>query len=302
MVLEELKHRISSLQRGDVSPRRPSEATEGEARGSADLARHFPEGAVCETGRGDVFVCETPLRKVYSEAPALAARYRAAFRKAKKLARGGDLPVHLEPLAEASSRATALIDTETAGFHGRPLFLIGLVRPRGRGFVVTQYFARTYAEEAGVLSQFADFLPEVDLLISFNGKAFDWPFVRDRMVYHRLSCDPRFAHVDLLYPSRRRWRSELPNCRLQTLERYLCGRWRSGDIPGAEIPQRYHDFVRGQDARLIAPIFHHNRLDLIAMMELLIALVEGGEEERVVSSRAAGATAGGGSGKGAVDV
>jgi len=60
--------------------------------------------------------------------------------------------------------------------------------------------------------------------------------------------------------------------------------------------------VRGQDARLIAPIFHHNRLDLMAMMELLIALVEGGEEERVVSSRAAGATAGGGSGKGAADV
>jgi len=40
----------------------------------------------------------------------------------------------------------------------------------------------------------------------------------------------------------------------------------------------------------------------LAMMELLIALVEGGEEERLVSPRAAGATAGGGSGKGAVDV
>ena len=56
------------------------------------------------------------------------------------------------------------------------------------------------------------------------------------------------------------------------------------------------------DARLIAPIFHHNRLDLIAMVELLIALVEGGDEERVESSRGAGAMAGGGSGKGAVDV
>jgi len=292
MVLEELKRRISSLQRGEFSPRPPPETTDGEARACADLARHFPEGEVCETGRGDAFVCETPLGKVYSEVPALTARYRAVFRKARKLAREGDLPVHLEPLAEASSKATALIDTETAGFHGRPLFLIGLVRPRGNRLVVTQYFARTYAEEAGVLSQFADFLPEVNLLISFNGKAFDWPFVRDRMVYHRLGCDASFDHVDLLYPSRRRWRSELPNCRLQTLERYLCRRWRTGDIPGEQIPQRYHDFVRGQDARLIAPIFHHNRLDLIAMMELLIALVDGEGPEPLAPSRAAGPTLG----------
>jgi hypothetical protein len=33
--------------------------------------------------------------------------------------------------------------------------------------------------------------------------------------------------------------------------------------------------VRGRDARLIAPIFHHNRLDLIAMTELLVALADG---------------------------
>jgi uncharacterized protein YprB with RNaseH-like and TPR domain len=31
--------------------------------------------------------------------------------------------------------------------------------------------------------------------------------------------------------------------------------------------------VHSQDPRLIAPVFHHNRLDLITMAELLIALV-----------------------------
>lgn len=285
MVSEELKRRISLLQRGGSPPRGPQAARGARSGANADLASHFPEGSVCSTGRGDVFVCETPLTEIYSRARLLRRRYLAAFGRARRLERREELPAFLDPLAGADAQGTALIDTETAGFHGRPLFMVGMVRHLGDELVLTQYFARSYAEEAGLLDKFAEVLPEVNLLISFNGKAFDWPFVRDRMVYHRLACEPRFDHLDLLHPSRRRWRSELPNCKLQTLERYLCGRWRSGDIPGEEIPQRYHDFVREQDARLVAPIFHHNRLDLITMTELLIALVDAGDRAREAVSR-----------------
>jgi hypothetical protein len=146
--------------------------------------------------------------------------------------------------------------------------------------VLTQYFARDYAQEAALLAQFADLLPRVNLLVSFNGKAFDWPFIRDRMVYHRLRFHASFEHLDLLHLSRQRWRGQLPNCQLKTLERYLCGRWRNGDIPSHEIPQRYHSYVREQDARLIAPVFHHNRLDLITMIELLVALTDGERAEK----------------------
>ena len=275
MVSDELKRRISMLQKGDCSarPTRAKGQTGGGAEG--DLAHQFPEGSACRTDRGDVFICETRLGEIYSASRRLRRRYLAAFKKARKAARREELAAFLEPLASADPDRTVLIDTETAGFHGRPLFMIGMIRHLGDELVLTQYFARSYAEEAGLLDKFAAFVPEVELLISFNGKAFDWPFVRDRMVYHRLACEPAFDHLDLLHPSRRRWRSELPNCKLQTLERYLCGRWRSGDIPGDEIPQRYHDFVREQDARLIAPIFHHNRLDLITMVELLITLAKG---------------------------
>jgi len=210
---------------------------------------------------------------VHSHADRLVEAYLSSFRRAAARAEDDTFPPHLEALTRVSPEDAALIDTETAGFHGRPLFLAGLARYRHPDLIITQYFARDYAEEAALLGQLADLLPDLRLLISFNGKAFDWPFIRDRMVYHRISCHTDFAHADLLHPSRRRWRARLPNCKLQTLERYLSGRWRSGDIPSAEIPQRYHDFVRAQDARLIAPIFHHNRLDLITMVELLAALV-----------------------------
>ncbi len=273
MLSGELKRRISMLEKGDSTMAQPRPRHRPGRAAEADLARHFPEGAVCRTDYGDVFICETRLGEVYSASRRLRRRYLAAFGKARRLARRGELPAFLDPLAEAEAERTVLVDTETAGLHGRPLFMIGLLRCVEDEMMLTQYFARSYAEEAGVLDRFAAILPQVGLLISFNGKAFDWPFVRDRMVYHRLASEARFDHLDLLHPSRRRWRAELPNCKLRTLERYLCGRWRTGDIPGEEIPQRYHDFVREQDARLIAPIFHHNRLDLIAMIELLVALV-----------------------------
>lgn len=274
---EALRQRLSSLRQGQARPEGAgpvgAAAPRPERTVSSNLGQCFPEGAVRRGPRGEVFTCELPLRELHSDASRLTESYLGAFEAARRLAREGRLPRYLEPLEAAKPAETALIDTETAGFHGRPLFLVGLLRWQGDGLGLTQLFARDYAEEAAVLERLAGLLPGLGLLISFNGKAFDWPFVRDRMSYHRLRCEEAPAHLDLLHPSRRRWRERLPNCKLQTLERYLCGRWRSGDLPSHEIPQRYHDFVREQDARLIAPVFHHNRLDLITMAELLVALV-----------------------------
>jgi uncharacterized protein YprB with RNaseH-like and TPR domain len=64
-------------------------------------------------------------------------------------------------------------------------------------------------------------------------------------------------------------KGKTPNNRLQTLERFVLGRKRTGDIPGSEIPGAYHDFVRSGDARQMAAVIHHNRLDLLSMMELI---------------------------------
>ena len=82
-------------------------------------------------------------------------------------------------------------------------------------------------------------------------------------------------HFDLLHASRRRWRVELPDCRLQTLEWRVCRRRRVGDVPGSEVPGLYHDFVRHGDPWRLAPVFHHNLLDVITMADILHALCAG---------------------------
>ena len=82
-------------------------------------------------------------------------------------------------------------------------------------------------------------------------------------------------HLDLLHPSRRTWKGRLVDCRLQTLERYVCRRRRFGDVAGADVPGLYHDFVRRGDAYRMIPVFHHNLLDVITMYEILRALCGG---------------------------
>ena len=65
----------------------------------------------------------------------------------------------------------------------------------------------------------------------------------------------------------------MPDCKLQTLETFVLARTRRGDIPGADIPAAYHDFVETGDAKLLADILHHNLLDLTTMGQLVSKLI-----------------------------
>lgn len=167
------------------------------------------------------------------------------------------------------------IDLETTGFtSGTPLFLAGVLLYENGNLVVRQLLARDYSEEPHVLNHLAELIGRSQVFVSFNGKSYDLPFVRDRMIFHGIKSDLRKAHVDILHHARRQWSTELPNCKLQTLERAICRRFRYGDIAGVEIPDAYHHFVRSQNAIQLRDILHHNALDLITMAELMIHLLK----------------------------
>lgn len=166
------------------------------------------------------------------------------------------------------------LDIETTGLSGVPLFLVGLMFLDDDGIRVVQLLARDYSEESALLEHLAGLFTRFDCLITFNGASFDLPYIRDRFFANTLRCRFPGHHLDLLPLSRRRWRTKLPDCRLQTLERWVCGRHRDGDIPSLDIPETYHLFVRTGNAALIRPILDHNALDLVTMGELLIRLIE----------------------------
>ena len=178
------------------------------------------------------------------------------------------------------------LDTETTGLSGGTgtiAFLIGVGWFDGDAFITEQIFARDFSEERAALAYLSDLAKDKRFLISFNGKSFDVGLLSARFIMNRLP-DPLsgLPHLDLLHPSRRLLGHRLENSRLGTIEREVLGLRREGDIPGSEIPQRYFDWLRQRDGRLVGDIFEHNRLDVISMATLTVHLAEllGYEPER----------------------
>jgi hypothetical protein len=75
----------------------------------------------------------------------------------------------------------------------------------------------------------------------------------------------------------------LENSRLSTIEAYVLGVERQGDVPGFEIPQRYFDWLKRRDGRLLSDVFTHNRLDVISMASLLKYLSDLVEDSHLMS-------------------
>jgi uncharacterized protein YprB with RNaseH-like and TPR domain len=178
--------------------------------------------------------------------------------------------------AECHTSRVLYLDIETTGLSGmRPLFLVGVMFFDGDDFQIRQFFARHYGEECHLLADLAELLPAFDMLVTFNGRRFDAPYIVDRVRMNGLALDWPAHHFDLLHESRRRWRGLLPNCRLVTLEQFICRRHRVDDIPSAEIPAAYHEFVHTEDPSKMRHVIHHNALDLLTMAELALFMLTG---------------------------
>lgn len=198
-------------------------------------------------------------------------------------------PAHepgLLALAAAGIEQALFLDLETCGLSSSTLFLAGTMHWNGEDFVLRQYFARHYGEEGPLLRALTESMAGFGHLVTYNGKTFDVPFLQARAAVHgvRLALPP--CHLDLLHAARRRWRGELADCRLKTIESRVCRRRRVGDVPGEEIPGLYHDFVKHGDPWRLVPVFHHNLLDVITMADILRALCRPDAAGRRVRARA----------------
>lgn len=167
------------------------------------------------------------------------------------------------------------LDLETLGLGGQPLFLIGSLRMSDSETLFCQQFlARTLDEEASILAAFAETLADAQLLVTFNGIAFDVPFLKTRADVFGVELPALPHHLDILPDARRRYRRQIGSCRLQALEQHICGRKRVGDVPGSDIPGVYREFTRTGNAAPLIPVLHHNLLDLATTADLLTRLWE----------------------------
>ncbi|MBI3208352.1 MAG: ribonuclease H-like domain-containing protein [Candidatus Solibacter usitatus] len=161
------------------------------------------------------------------------------------------------------------LDTETTGLAGGTgtyAFLIGIGYATAQGFRVKQYFLREPGEESSALEALCEDLSQFDVLVTYNGKAFDQPLLETRFRMSRMKPPfERMAHLDLLYGARRLWKLRVDSCRLVELEYQILGVLREGDVPGELIPYIYFDYLRKGEIERLVPVFHHNAIDILTL-------------------------------------
>ena len=174
-------------------------------------------------------------------------------------------------------------DTETtglAGGTGTRAFMIGaadwhLDPHRGPGLRIRQLMISTMAAETAMLRTFTGWLLPTTVFSSYNGRSYDAPLLKTRYRLARQG-DPITAldHIDLLYPTRRRYRGVWENCRLATIERQLLKVVREDDLPGSEAPSAWLRYLRGGDAVNLRRVVEHNHQDVVTLAQLFLTLVE----------------------------
>lgn len=186
------------------------------------------------------------------------------------------LDLLLEGKALPGASEIVYLDTETTGLAGGTgtlAFLIGLGAVEGTEFVVRQFFLRDYTDEKAALTVVAEALARYRAIVTFNGKTFDLPLLETRFALARMKSPfGRMTHLDLLHPARRLWKLRLSNCELTHLEREILGIAREGDVPGAEIPRLYFDYLRTGSAEHLQPVFFHNALDIVTLAALTVEM------------------------------
>ena len=182
------------------------------------------------------------------------------------------------------------LDTETTGLAGGTgtyPFLVGIAWWVAGGLQVEQFFMRDLDEEHSMLLELSERMAERPVLVTFNGKSFDWPLLETRYRMTRtISCTTPAVHLDLLHPARRIWRLRLGSVRLKELERRVLGdgdralEWsRDDDIDSSLIPQMYFDYLRGGPVEPLAGVIRHNQMDLRGLAALagkILALFDSG--------------------------
>jgi uncharacterized protein YprB with RNaseH-like and TPR domain len=184
-------------------------------------------------------------------------------------------------------------DLETTGLSGGAgtvAFLAALGRfggpagGAGASLEITQFLLLDYPGEADFLEGILAFLrepasPGPPILVTYNGKTFDYPLLKTRCLMNGLPL-PLLPQADLLHPARRLWKRVLPDCSQATIEREVLGLDRAGDIPGALAPEIWFAFLRaggkfdGPRGRELLNIAGHNIRDIAGLAALFRVFLE----------------------------
>ncbi|MEE3480366.1 MAG: ribonuclease H-like domain-containing protein [Lachnospiraceae bacterium] len=167
-----------------------------------------------------------------------------------------------------------LFDIETTGFspaHSQ-IYLVGTAALTGSDeYTVTQYFAEDASDEAAVLRAFIDEAGLYETLISFNGEAFDIPFIQKRAS----AADMIFTvtkSIDL-YRETRKITPVFPmkSRKLKSIEQFF-GVFREDTYSGGDLIRVWQEYTIDNDPEKEKNVLLHNEEDVADMFPVLSIL------------------------------
>lgn len=183
-----------------------------------------------------------------------------------------------DPAFEELDLSTSVfIDVETTGLSGGTgvvPFLVGLGYYSEDKFYIVQYFVGDLAEEERMIKELGEFFNQMNFssLITFNGKGFDLPLLETRFILNRQPFYlSELPHLDFLYSARSLWKHKYQSCGLSYLAQNVLKTDRWEDIPSAEVPWRYFQYLRTGNFEVIEPVLYHNQEDILSLLGVVIA-------------------------------
>lgn len=180
-----------------------------------------------------------------------------------------------------------VLDIETTGLDpSRNKFILGGLFDIQSG-TMHQFFAESRSEEKQALEKFYELISDFDMVITYNGKHFDMPFIARRMKVHGTGTDSGLAlgtidaaallpyNLDLylVVNGHSPIKKFVPNLKQKTVENYM-GLWQSRDdeISGAESVELYNKYEKSGDPELESKILLHNSDDVLQLTRLIKVL------------------------------
>ncbi|GAB4184639.1 MAG: metal-dependent exonucleaseMrfB [Calditrichia bacterium] len=180
---------------------------------------------------------------------------------------------------DLSFKELLFFDLETSGISGGAgtvAFLIGGAQVDEEAVTVYQWILPDFSHEHLILHEFHQFVQGFKGIVSFNGKTFDVPVIKNRYRLNRLEEEvDDLIHLDLLHPARRLWKKRLGSCKLQNLEKHILQIYRQEDIPGELIPSVFFNFLYGEGLDEFKIILEHNFLDLVNLVKVGLYMESG---------------------------
>ncbi len=164
------------------------------------------------------------------------------------------------------------MDIETTGFSRNydSVYLIGYLYLENGAFCAEQHLSDHLGDEIALLETYAQKMDDYDVCVTFNGEAFDFPFLAERWKVLRRKGDlPKVRSVDLY----RRFRPYAklfgwPNCRLKTIETFLSID-RQDEFDGGALIDVFYEYARTNDPALQKTLLLHNYEDILNLPRLL---------------------------------